>query len=106
MGERPGNLEQWKQIAAITGVPASYIIDGSGWSPPQRATASSATPDKTVVLPVDPELMSAFRGRARVAYRLSTAAARAMAKLVNNDVERQGLDPREPMVLVVMDSNG
>jgi hypothetical protein len=105
MGERPGNLAQWKQIAAITGVPASYIISGTGWSPPPRATSSSATPDKTVVLPVDPELMSTFRGRARVAYRLSTAAARVMAKLVNSDVERQGFDPREPMVLVVMDGN-
>ena len=103
MGERPGSSEQWERIATITGVPLSYISEGRGWTPPPRATATSAAPATTVPLPVDADLMSILRAQGSAAFRLSAPTARALTKLLKTEINTDQIDGQRSMVLVVLE---
>ncbi len=103
LGERPGRPEQWRRIADVTKVPESYIVDGSGWVPPPRATATSAAPDRCVSLTIDPELVSMIRSQGQAAYRLSSTTARAIAKLIEADTGQARINTRDPMVVLILD---
>lgn len=84
-------------------MPLSYISDGTGWTPPPRATATSAVPSITVTLPVDTDLISTLRAQGTAAYRLSAPTARALAKLLKAEIDTSTIDGQNGMILLILE---
>lgn len=96
-----------EQIAEITTVPAEYLSEGVGWTPPQMPSSLLQTPTHSASMPLDADAIAQIRMYGAEVIVPSSDAGKKVLNVLNVELKRKDrLFGDRQVVVVVLEKKG